>query len=169
MKNFKDLTLRGQKMRIVNDAIKQIESGIIKAQQDIYFAQVHEEDLYRKGSLKKILETANTTVCEACAKGTLFVACVLNVNKVDIDNYRVTEESFQTKKLSKWFSAKELDMIETAFEQAIIRDSTNCLQTEYRYTDLAHRCIKFGCKYKTDKKRMLAILNNIAVNGEFKP
>jgi hypothetical protein len=174
-KKFEDLkSKRAQKMRIVQDAIDQIKLGVIIVTQGTYFEF---EDSYLGGtdhpkfSLQKKLKQGE--VCECCAKGALFAACVIETNKVN-SHQPYTEGSFQKKKLEKWFSPLELDTIETAFEKIVVVDSENVLEKENKYGDsiptaLGKKVIKFGRKYLDNEKRLLAILKNIKLNGSFKP
>ncbi len=168
MKKFKDLTLRGQKMRIVKDAIEQIKTCVVIPRTGVYLdnLEIKYDNFWESevtGSLQKLLQRDDFT-CEACAKGSLFAACVLNVNRVDVDA-DISNESFQKSKLKKWFSVEELDTIETAFECRVVMDDPY----ETTPTELGRKAIKFGKRYHTDKKRLLAILNNILKNRSFKP
>jgi hypothetical protein len=173
MKQFKDLTIMGQKMRIVRDAISQIKNGRIKIDTGSYF-NVDDDTFDRwtdSGSrdLQSYLLQDKPNLCECCAKGALFASCVIITDKVSIsDNY--ADEQFQKSKLKKWFGPLELDMIEAAFERKVFNDSANRLEDGYGdYTLLALTCIRFGRNYKNKKKRLLAILENILKNGSFKP
>lgn len=171
MKQFKDLSLKGQKMRIVRDAIAQIKIGKIIPDQGTYFVL---NDIPDYKDLKKELTKTDNT-CDACAKGALFAACVINVNKVKVDD-GTNSNYFQVRKLKKWFSEGELDLIETAFEGAVIYDSNNELYTGEEdcwgnpaYTELGQRAIEFGENYDNTEDRLLAILENILKHGTFKP
>lgn len=168
MKKFKDLTIKGQKMRIVRDAILQIEKGIVTPKQGSYM------NLNYFGKLKdfqKILQLGEKYTCEACAKGSLFASCVLNTDKVKVGKDAIDFEGFQKKKLSKWFSKGELDMIETAFEGAVVEDSDGILRgsgdTIHGLTKIADKCIKFYQKYGNSTRRLLAILKDIQKHGSF--
>ena len=118
--------------------------------------------------MQSVIGTKENT-CTCCAKGAIFASCVMNVNKVtNKDNFY--NEKFQKTKLKKWFSAKELDTIETAFESYVVEDSSGLLLDEYHgYRNLARHAISFGRKYHTSEKRLLAILRNIIKYGEFTP
>jgi hypothetical protein len=169
MKKFNDLTLKGQKMRIVKDAIAQIKNKVIIPTEGDYMILNYHGDLI---DIQKILKLKKKDTCQACAKGSIFAACVLNTNKVNRKD-EFDSEWFQKAKLSKWFSALELDMIETAFETSVVKDSTGSLETAGFYTnyrtELGDKCVAFGEKYKTSRGRLLGILNNVLKNGSFKP
>lgn len=170
-KQFEELkTKRAQKMRIVQDAINQINIGQIIAGTGNYFTWNSPDSLPKgKFSIQKALKADNK--CQCCAKGALFAACVIETNKVNSQqNFR--SEYFQKEKLSKWFSAGELDTIECAFEKGVVFDTEHILRAGDIYsnkTSLGKNAIKFGKRYKTNKERLLKILENIKLNGSFKP
>jgi hypothetical protein len=171
MKKFEDSSLKAQKNRIIKDAIKQIEMGmVIPASKYMSFSGLNVYMVEK--SLQKTLEKHK---CEACAKGSLFASCVINVNKVStFDPFN--SEHFQSEKLGKWFTQLELDMIETAFELDVITDSLRYLSTPGgNKSILAKECTSFGrnsCKgIKKDRQkvRLIAILNNVLEHGQFNP
>lgn len=188
LKPFKELTLKGQKMRIVRDAIAQINTKLFKPKNGVYLD--FDNSYGYKDSLKTLF--LNRQECTCCAKGAIFSACVLNVNKVyGKDDF--SDNEFQKNKLKKWFEEKELNLIECAFELCVVglentsatlvktrvTESRNLGNMEYCKTWLEDnkeyllpetiKAIKFGRKYKNSTNRLLAILNNILKNGEFKP
>lgn len=166
MKDFKDLSKAFQKRRIVKDAIKQIELGIVTPNHGTYF---NLELKFDTKNLQKILQQKQVDTCTACAKGALFAACVLNVNKVNTNQF-IDIGTFQVKKLKQWFSVLELNMMETAFEKEVIVDNTKELYDEDGdHTQLAEACIAFGKQYNKPKERLLAILYNVLENGSFNP
>lgn len=180
MKKFNELTLKGQKMRIVRDAIQQIKAGVVVPEQGHYFKITGRRDRpdlsWREALPSKNLQKLflkDQVECTACAKGSLFAGCVLNVNKVKTDDYLDSEDLMKTK-LRKWFSLKELDIIETSFEKGVITDDAGILEKydnsgRCKNTELGKQAIKFGRKYREPKARLLAILKNILKNGTFKP
>ena len=181
MKKFKDLTEKQQRVRIIKDAIAQIKLKNFKISTGNYlkFPVGTDGNTYYPTDTESIQKTLTERKCECCAKGAVFAACVLNVNKVyGKDDYG--NEDFQKKKLRKWFKPLELDMMETAFEGRVCEDSTDKLQAqtgaedywgdqEWEPTGLGKECIKFGSKYKNPRNRLMAILENILEFGTFKP
>lgn len=167
LKPFEELTIPQQKKRIVKDAISQIIINNIEPTEGTYLRFNSFPNL--KESLQHTISSGENK-CTACAKGAIFASCVLNVNKVyGKDPYG--EEYFMKKKLIKWFTPLELDMIETAFEMGVISDDENKLEhpDSFDLYDLGEKCIKFGERYKNPKNRLLAILNNILENKVFTP
>lgn len=180
LKKFKDLTLKGQKMRIVRDAITQIEMGNWTADpvtyleftgdlvDDLEYYEMQDKVIEENLDLQKVLKSGAT--CDVCAKGALFASCVLITNKVKGSD-EFMEEDFQSHKLKKWFKQGELNAIEAAFEGRVVTDNNSKLENEnYDLSVLGEKCLKFYKKYRNSpKKRMLAILKNILDNGEFTP
>jgi len=170
-KPFEKLSRKEQKLRIVKDAIIQIENKRITPSNAGNYMRIFDLDSKSEMSIQKILKE-DVNKCECCAKGALFASCVINVNNVTRSDF-YSDEEFQKEKLSKWFSDKELDTIETAFEGQVIVDSSGTLEVlvngdHWEPTKLANKAIKFGEQYRTSETRMLAILNNILENGRFK-
>lgn len=165
---FNKLSKQEQKIKIVKDAIAQIKIGTFIAKQGNYLEIYDVDDSDNEISLQSVIGTTENT-CKCCAKGAIFASCVMNVNKVtNKDDF--FDEGFQKDKLKKWFSARELDTIETAFELDVIIDSTDSLEcSNHGFKKLATDALKFGSKYSTPEKRLLAILKNIVKYGKFTP
>lgn len=172
MKAFKDLTSKGQKIRIVKDAITQINAGILNPNNNgeyLIFGNNKARYNSPKVSLQKLFKEEKNLDCECCAKGALFASYIINVNKVS-NKDRYNSEYFQKEKLKSWFSIGELDLIETAFEGIVINDDEGILKEGDCWTNLTklgEKAYKFYKKYKDPKKRLLAILENILINKEF--
>jgi hypothetical protein len=165
---FNKLSKQEQKIKIVKDAIAQIKIGTFIAKRGEYLSIDNVDVRDNEISLQSVIGTVENT-CECCAKGAIFASCVMNVNKVTNKDY-FFDEAFQKDKLKKWFSAKELDTIETAFELEVIYDSSDYLSNEYGdYNNRALEAITFGKKYNNQEKRLLAILKNIVKYGKFTP
>lgn len=156
MKKFKDLSKIDQKLAIVKDAIKQIKIGKTIVTTGVYMEVVDNGEgsslVDDKDNLKKLIKRPDF-ICQACAKGALFAACVLETNEVYGNNH-YSLESFQSHKLKPWFKRGEIDLIEETFEG---------------WGDKESASFKFYKKYKNPKTRLLAILNNILENKEFSP
>lgn len=156
-------------MIIVQDAIAQIKSGVVTpSDRGKYFILNWVPDSLKADTdLQKIL--VNGGACEACALGVIFAEAVILTNGVKT-NDDTNSHYFQLGKLLKWFSEKELDMIETAYEGHVINDSsTVLLDPSFFYTKLAMKCMDFGRKYETSEDRMVGILKNILKHQKFTP
>lgn len=114
--------------------------------------------------------------CTVCALGGLFLSAVdkfnhLKKNECDIDSGvfcyhrtpNIKRDTINTT-LSKYFSERQLYMMEVAFEISSVSDSYECLGK-----DLENVCIEFGKRYGDPKNRLRAILKNALANdGIFK-
>ncbi len=111
--------------------------------------------------------------CDVCAKGAIFLSYIELKNKIKFGyELKVPSEWDNTSSISysgNWicsrlgdaFTRENLDLIESAFEVAVMGTS------DY---EAAKRAIDFGYKFGTPGKRMIAICQNIIENnGEFKP
>lgn len=116
--------------------------------------------------------------CTVCAKGALFVAAIDRFDKVklsevydgepiEIDYNRWAPHCSAFDWMSTIFSRKDLATIETAFE-----GMTNCgNDTQWllkEHSELSHLAVAFYHKFNSPRKRMQAIMQNIAENGAFK-
>jgi len=112
-----------------------------------------------------------TEKCDVCALGACMLSFVRLYDDVTLDdlnyrsisNYELIEATFPTikKKLLTAFSAKQLILIESAFEKESI-NNTLCIDVE--------DAISFGEAYPNNTDRLKAIMENIVENkGKFKP
>lgn len=181
-KLWSSLTRAEKRMAICKDALKQIALKKFIPKSDTYF-QVKElnrswgNDFVLQGktiaSNGQLNEVMKKTTCTVCAKGALFAADILERNHMTIiDGANVTNSSIASR-LGGIFTGFQLDLIEVAFEKAIIRDTSGRLYVGTCGTEkspIAKRAIAFGRKYGNATERLVAILKNIIKNkGEFKP
>lgn len=172
-----------QKARIVaKDAIEQIKSKTF-IPGDGYFTLEARENIYKHKEIYDLKENIHNITCEGCVKGSLFLSHVerfnnftFKVQKAFNGNYLQESEGVGDniyRRMEGIFTPLNLDMIEAAYERAVVGDKTNILYIDDDISDdisdIAKKCIKFGGKYKLNKSRLLAILENIAKYGEFKP
>lgn len=108
--------------------------------------------------------------CKVCALGGLFLSYIGLYNSVDkfdmvssYDDSMIETERYNiTDKLSKYFSDKQLNMIECAFEGGDVDCNLSYKEEEV--------CAAFTSKCKTPAGRLRKILTNILENdGLFKP
>ncbi len=83
-------------------------------------------------------------------------ACILNVNKVTTDD-DYSDQRFAIDKLDKWFSEKQLLMIECAFELGVVGNSRGkALLFKAADETFSDNCISgCNCNSKEDCKRQL--------------
>lgn len=176
-RKFESLTTAGKKMRIARDVIASLDSKKIKACRQAYVivpVSVKEQVDSTLLSMKKALESKS---CEACALGSMFVVRTMKKD----DRYRFSQnfisddlslqEQTVKRELKKYFSERELALIEVAFEM----DSIFATSSRYGEPDMAHepevgRAVAFGRRYGRNSTRMRAIMRNIIDNrGTFVP
>lgn len=120
--NTPTLTKAQKRVLIAKDVLKWIRAGAIKTRSGVY---VHETRPYKRLSLtpeeslqSKVQDLVNN--CEFCALGALFIGAVDKFNKIEVPCgvRRASELSGDAvfSSLEKWFSRKQLDQIESAFE-----------------------------------------------------
>lgn len=171
-KEFDKLSKKKQRLAVVQDVLDRIKLGQFKPKAKQFVGQlktsVELEDVEQVSEILKSLDTK----CEVCAKGGLFMAYVGIVNCYERKTYTNTigngigqeNNSTEMKMLSKVFSIKQLNLIETAFEKFAYDWNVAELSNEEIYS-----AISFGKIHNTQEKRLKAICNNIIKNeGEFK-
>lgn len=100
--------------------------------------------------------------CPSCALGNLFLSHIRLFNNVNLA-YSAYERNTVASKLEQYFSQKQLDMIECAFEG---KDVCGRL---FNYEE-KEKCKTYYLRYSDEKKRLRAILINIIKNkGTFVP
>jgi hypothetical protein len=174
-RRFKNMTESGKRVAIAKDVIRSVlEDKTIKPQAGVYFEsnsldgtlnnmryeEIDESSIeFRDVFLKKLHE------CTACAVGSMFVCSMLRDDNLTITEFR---ESFDNKHvLRRFFSSGQIYLIESAFE----RDNMHWCNEDWELEqDNIYAAIKFGERYTNDKKRLIAIMQNIIDNnGTFIP
>jgi len=114
--------------------------------------------LNRQLSFKDVLNNNNET-CKVCAKGALFCSIIGRINNVTINDIQGDRNSLidnNHKQLLKYFSAEQLDMIETAFESGSYLNIISA--------DAKDKCVEFYKQYTYPTDRLIAICENIINN-----
>ena len=162
---FNALSVKEQRIWIIRDALKQIKNGKFIPTQGTYLEHVFDDENTDFTDKSLQVELVAAEECECCAKGALFASCVLNNNKVKTSiNY--TESPFIAKKLKKWFSSEELDMMEIAFE---VDDEVGGSTFYIKHPALADACLNFGDRFDSSEERLVEILKNTLKYGQFDP
>ncbi len=170
-----------QRVAVAKDVLKNIELKFYKATTGEYFSiEALEEDIKVKDAPKQFNETIGVlrdkgAYCDVCGIGSCFVSLVNLGNNITTShvvgtNTEIYQMSIGDSKmrplLRKVFEPSQLSLIEQAFEM------------EWHYSDgedmddgeNTGNAVRFGEKYKTDKGRLIAIMNNIIKNkGTFIP
>lgn len=186
---FNKLSIRKRKILIVEDVIKQINSGKILRVKARTYNNVKNLRFNSLSSAKEAID-AGALKCEACARGAMFLSSVKFKNKLNIHqfsnfdfhykkrNYMSPNGVKGTKFLSEEFAEQEQSEIEVAFEGtlAVIFDYTSNPDME-----IYNPCLQFRkdaiAKWKKTKKSytrqeyiLIQICKNIIKNnGKFKP
>lgn len=177
-KRFAAMTKAQKRVAIAKDVLAALATKKIEAESGTYYLRT-----------KALGDKLNGEQCNACAIGALFACQVERTPKLKLtdasDYYDSTdvywdedaheykegaaERSFASygmrETLRKFFGDKQLGLIETAFEQ----DDDYCYDLNLD-GDTVDAAIKFGSRYRSDRGRMRAIMENIVANrGEFRP
>lgn len=186
-KQFNKLSKAKQRVEIAKDVISIL--NMINVQPGTYFETY--EDLVEydgEGNVttsqepQEILQSPEVlNQCNVCALGACFISKVRVANKCDresLDNAIGDSEKIRSH-LSEYFSNKQIELIESAFEQdnfgGVSDDGYDAPYYDYKIgACVAHkdikRAISFGNRYRSDENRLKAIMENIVKNkGEFKP
>lgn len=88
------------------------------------------------------------SMCEVCALGALFISDIIKRNEFsgDIERERIT------KRLNKYFTDEQLNLIENAFEQQDIIDMDE---------ELGEKALLFAEDISDDSERLIGIMQNI--------
>jgi len=166
--------LNEKRKQIAQDVINNINSKWIKPTTEKYFAAKIKNKFEENIELNKILKD-NVTNCEVCAIGAIFVAALdrhdkLKFKQADLAykgvklNTLVSDDpDWMFKYLRRWFSKKQLRLMEYAFEGSLF-DDWNYKPNELKATKA------FYIKHRSAKSRAIAIMENVIANdGKFIP
>lgn len=159
MKKTKKLTLRD----LAKDVLRLLDAKKIKAREGLYMG-LHDKmydnwDVVKDRSMQRALRAADWKPCEVCAIGALFVAEVDKRNALTLERANGMDSLDMASKLADIVGEPALRKIEAAFE-----GSNPCCSRHA--TD---QTVEFYRRYKTDRGRLRAIMQNIIEHGEFRP
>ncbi len=155
-----------QRIMVAQDCLDRINLSQLKSDTGRMFSKNLFTGIDIGMSLKSLLNKEKKPLtCTVCAKGGLFMAYVGRVNECPV--YNVDDDtslnSKPMKKLLEIFSAKQLSLIETAFEGDTFGWNKSLSDNYIR------RAKRFFYNY-SNKDRLIAICENIIENkGTFKP
>jgi hypothetical protein len=158
-----------EQVRIAKDVIAQITARKLKISTGSYFSagSAWYNDMNRRVSLGEDpqLKDVLPKKCEVCAIGAVFVAAVdrhnkLKLNAVTTDIKDIEMLSF----LKKWFTERQMRLMEAAFEGRVQGSGWNLLSNEEEERAEAYRY-----KYPSARSRLVAIMKNVIRNkGAFR-
>ena len=174
-----------KRVEIAKDVLKQIKANKYIAEQGTwvcgvdYYNHINDVLWHAKEDGIKTIDakkdyTDKLTKCYVCALGSLFVSAIdkYNHTKLNTENTQFLTETKEPKinPLLKWFTAKQLFLIENAFENGCggwqDREtnvfSNKGLDLWYEYGVFAVE--RFYYKYPDPTKRLVAIMKNIIRN-----
>ncbi len=167
---FNRLSPPERRVEIAKDVIKSLKLKKIRAKTGRFASLKHTQP--NACDSTNMLEVFESTRCDCCARGAMFVSAVRkfdNVTAKDVGTGNVwvgeiTDYNFKHIEDGYW-DAKQIQMIETAFESEASYVLSDLLSDEEISV-----CKKFKKRYKTPEKRMIGIMRNIIKNkGTFKP
>ena len=171
----KSMTEAEKRVVIAHDCIIRIHAEQFKPCRNKFFANLEDFKSYDDDSnTKSIKETINNSeivpTCEVCAKGGLFLSIIGRVNNFTFgevwgDNDIDSDEHAE---LLNFFSARQLALIELAFEGEQYIDYDEDGEPIDFSTKKENKAIKFYDSYEKSNNRLIAICENIINNnGEF--
>lgn len=188
-KSWSRLNAAEKRIALAKDVIKQLNAEKLIAKSSNGYAKLkipgifsyQEKSFENKIQLQTLLKEDDKIKCTVCGIGSIFICDIMNRDKYSISHSgelsRVDDEDIYLR--LKIFPILQLNLIETAFEKRVVNDRTDKLNSyEFKNiyslnfipTKLGKRAIDFGRKFKRDKDRLIAIMENIIKNkGEFKP
>lgn len=160
----KSVKAKNKARAIAQDALKQIQLGVLIPSKGMYFQPANDPKPNQFGqSLQKLMQNQEVE-CKVCALGALFASKVSLDNKCSLETAWYLGSSGMRDALGEAFLIKELQLIEATFELWAWGWEGNQKAND-KITKQIHI---YGLQYKDPTQRLKAILRNIARNGEFK-
>ncbi len=171
MKNteFNKLTNQQKRIAVAKDALAMVLNGSVRPKRGVWVLTSLRKQ--NKFAGQQLCDVAGQMKCQVCQLGALFLADVSLRNEYTVPKYvedeynqgsLATENNME--RLEQYFSKSQIRLIENAFEEG------EGFFSWKHNVDEDDDAIQFGRKYKSAKKRMIAILENIIRNeGTFVP
>lgn len=165
---FNSLTKAEKRIEIAKDVLSMISDKRKTIVRGIYL-NIYNEDILG-GSAQKYVDEIS---CECCALGACLLSATKYMNQLTIGEIHFvnSENSDVWGILNKVFSAKQLGLIEYAFEGSF--DGTRVSMDSFSFynEDIDIKsAVMFGRGYENDEERLTAIMENIIKNrGTFNP
>lgn len=193
---FNEMNAAERRIAIARDVIKALKSKKIKAQNgSLVTLNKRSYDKAKVPITNQLSDFLPQVSCNVCALGGIFVCSVNRFDKLKFDNAFTPIYDFSLfsdkmdinydismKYIHRFFSKKQLAMIEMAFENGtgIYRCFYDSIREDFIALGEAKKakvtnqdckkCLEFYSKYKKASDRMIEIMKNIIKNnGEFKP
>lgn len=175
-RQFEDADKANKRMMIACDVLRMIRNQSLYPEQGTYITAFFGEF--------DLLKTVSSKTCQACALGSMFVSFVLRRKCEGVRFIYYPQEYCSciggetvVQHLSKYFSKRQLILIESAFEcgDVVVINTPASAECQLTIKNLpkkkdVQKAISFGCDYPNDFARLEAIMKNIIQNkGTFKP
>lgn len=167
-KAFDKLSKKEKRIRVAQDVIDRISLSQLtpRAGNFCIFNEIPLE-VEKEEKLSERLKSLELK-CTVCAKGGLFLSYIgivnnYNTSPLATNLYGESIQSDEMKQLMEVFDAKQLAMIETAFERSYF--SWNAPLSYYEIQD----CKDFGYRFDNSSQRLIGICENIIKYGKFNP
>lgn len=173
-KPWSRLSKKAKRIRIAEDVLMQLDSGKFIASGG-YFNIYNVNGYSDRTQVQTLLkDESNGVRCAGCAKGAIFAAMVLETNSLTLKRSfsMVSSTMLDTKNLLE-FTRNQLDLIETAYEGVVIKQTNRDLDN----SPAKKEAIRFNSRYndtegliKIREKCLRGIMRNIIKNeGYFIP
>ncbi len=170
---FKKLTKNQKRITIAKEVLDLIKIFKVSAKS----GYIEGIDTYENENLllnKDLQEVINEKWfqedCTVCALGSCVLAKAKIMDNCLADDAIGLQREDAHDELKSFFSEEQMFMIESAFEYELAGQNNLFYGGSPLDPDKTQACIKFGRKYKNDKSRLAAIMQNIIKNkGEFIP
>lgn len=176
------MTKAEKRVEIAKDVLKQIKAKKYKPECGVWFQDSNGVGLneFIDWSKSKVLDAKKDIVdklegtCSVCALGSLFVSAIdkYNHTKLDTSLFCADNEVFTSidgnNPLNKWFTTRQLLLIENTFEYGLGAWSPDAVlnknELDYWYETVEFAIGKYNYKYPSSTNRLKAIMNNIIRN-----
>lgn len=175
------LTKAEKRVEIAKDVLKQIKANKYKPTRGVWFMDSTEKGLddflfygteqcidAKKDVVEKLVGT-----CKVCALGSLFISAIDKYNHTKLDrdsgcDAEVFTSIDEKNPLTKWFTARQLLLIENTFENLCGAWYPKVVLNDKEWRDWYDKVVpainKYNSKYPNLIDRLKAIMNNIIRN-----
>ncbi len=172
-KAFQNISRAEKRILVAKDVIAQIKAGRFEVATGGFVYMELPDSIKNTDSIQNLFITGEIPNCKCCGMGAVMMSCTLFKNKETVKDI---EQDFEDLGISVFdtdnhrfkngllgiFSRPQLRAIELAFELGYGYCGEN--------NNFDTKCIEFGDKYENEKTRLIAIMENIIMNGGyFKP
>ena len=180
-KNFKKATKAEKRVSIMRDVLKQIKLNKVCPAVGRYFEVTRINPVKEGESLQKVMKSKTFPTCDVCMIGAAFYSSVSKYNQYKLseddlsgwgDSTHLSSigEDAMRPFLRKFFTRRQLTLIESAFEKSDMFAGDNGEIVTDSFMELIEKAVEFGEEYNDSSTRMKAIANNIIKNGgTFRP